>query len=369
MNEDEQDTRAIQPATLTVDSRITRGSERMTTHDIIEHLHIVQDVLRSAMKPDVHYGVIPGTGGKPSLLKPGAEMLGLLFRLRPEFAITRHDLGNGHREYDVRCTLYHINTGQSCGEGVASCSTMESRYRYRQGERTCPSCGEKTIIKGKEEFGGGWLCYAKKGGCGAKWDDGAVEIEGQKVGRIPNPDIADVYNTCLKIAKKRAHVDAMLTATSASDTFTQDIEDLQDYLVDSIPKTAAKQQQAHPAPAPAKQQQEEPRAQKPAAQPAPTKPQSPPATRRFVTAINAVTHSSGKKADGSPWTRHVVATAVGKFATFSNDIGSTAEANVNKQAAFTVVKDGSSEKIAKLEIVEQQTEQQDNIDMQDDPTF
>ena len=39
-----------------------------------------------------------------------------------------------------------------------------------------------------------------------------------------NPDIADVYNTVLKMAKKRAHIDAILTATGASDIFTQDYE-------------------------------------------------------------------------------------------------------------------------------------------------
>ena len=37
----------------------------------------------------------------------------------------------------------------------------------------CPECGQPTIIKGKEEFGGGWLCWKKEGisgGCGAKFD-------------------------------------------------------------------------------------------------------------------------------------------------------------------------------------------------------
>jgi len=36
----------------------------------------------------------------------------------------------------------------------------------------CPECGEgKAVIKGKEEYGGGWVCFAKKGGCGFKWQD------------------------------------------------------------------------------------------------------------------------------------------------------------------------------------------------------
>ena len=35
----------------------------------------------------------------------------------------------------------------------------------------CPECGKPAIIKGKPEYGGGWLCYKKKDGCGAKWSD------------------------------------------------------------------------------------------------------------------------------------------------------------------------------------------------------
>jgi hypothetical protein len=40
---------------------------------------------------------------------------------------------------------------------------------------------------------------------------------------VENADIADVYNTVLKMAKKRAHIDATLTATGAADMFTQDL--------------------------------------------------------------------------------------------------------------------------------------------------
>jgi len=43
-----------------------------------------------------------------------------------------------------------------------------------------------------------------------------------------------VANTILKMAKKRAQVDAVITATAASDIFTQDIEDLPDEVVAEI---------------------------------------------------------------------------------------------------------------------------------------
>ena len=82
-----------------------------------------------------------------------------------------------------------------------------------------PVCGAATIIRGKAEYGGGWLCFSKKGGCGAKYSDGDFRIEGQETGRVPNPDIADVVNTILKMAKKRALIDAVLNTVGAISVF------------------------------------------------------------------------------------------------------------------------------------------------------
>ena len=73
--------------------------------------------------------------------------------------------------------------------------------------------------------------------------------KGQRV-EFDNP--ADYYNTVLKMAKKRAHVDAILTATAASDCFTQDVEDTQ-------------REKQRPAGRPAPQRREEP--EQPAAEP------------------------------------------------------------------------------------------------------
>jgi len=193
---------------------------------LVEQVRTIQEVMQSVMKPGEHYGVIPGTK-KETLLKPGAEKLCLTFRLAPSYSVETVPLDGGHREQIVTCTLTHIETGRVFGEGLGSCSTMESKYRWRQAQRKCPGCEKDgTIIKGKREYGGGWLCFAKKGGCGGKWPDGAREIESQSTDKVENPDIADCYNTVLKMSKKRAHVDAVLTATGASDIFAQDLEDL-----------------------------------------------------------------------------------------------------------------------------------------------
>ena len=211
-------------ALATTQSSLARRDE-LTIEDMVAQVQKVQQVMAKVMKEGEHYGVIPGTGSKPSLLKPGAEKLCLLFRLAPAYT-AREAVDGKHLTIESTCALTHIPTGELWGAGMGSCSTKESKYAYRQGKRLCPKCDKDTIIKGKPEYGGGWLCFAKKGGCGEKWAAGAVEIEGQSLERVANEDLADQYNTVLKMANKRALVAAVLNVTAASDIFTQDLEDM-----------------------------------------------------------------------------------------------------------------------------------------------
>jgi hypothetical protein len=204
----------------------------LSVGDLVAQVSKIQQVMSAVMKENLHYGKIPGCGDKPTLLKPGAEKLALLFRLCPTFDVTLTEFPGGHREYRVLCTLTHIPTGAMIAQGVGSGSTMEAKYRYRGGERKCPECGKPTIKKskfpprGKPNEEPGFYCYEKIGGCGKEFAVTDKEITGQSTGRTENPDIADTFNTVLKMAKKRAQVDATLSATGASDIFAQDLEDL-----------------------------------------------------------------------------------------------------------------------------------------------
>jgi len=217
--------------------------DAMTPATVVAQVQLIQMVMEKVMKKDEHYGVIPGCGAKPSLLKAGAEKLSLTFRLAPSYDVTPKDLPNGHREYYVKCTLTHIPTDKVFGQGVGTCSTMEGKYRFRKGELLCPDCGKATIIKGKQEFGGGWVCYGKKGGCGKKWTDKDNPFGGVSADRVEHDNPADHFNTVLKMAKKRAHVDSVLTATAASDIFTQDVEDMPEVItVEKVATNKAKQE-------------------------------------------------------------------------------------------------------------------------------
>jgi hypothetical protein len=217
----------------------------LSAPQIREQVNLIQSIMKDVMQEGQHYGVIPGCGDKPSLLKPGAEKLMFTFRLvaDPEVEVFElfHPTVAGHREYRVKVRISSMH-GVYMGGGVGSCSTMEGKYRFRKADLLCPDCGKPAIIKGKEEFGGGWICYAKKGGCGKKWTDKDNPFQGVNTDRAEHDNPADYYNTCEKMAKKRALVDATLTVTAASDIFTQDIEEM----VEVIPaaKVAAEKKES-----------------------------------------------------------------------------------------------------------------------------
>lgn len=159
---------------------VQHGNASLSLRQITDRVNIVHQVLDKVMKKGTHYGTVPGCGAKMVLLKPGADVLAMTFRLVPQFKVEKMDMENGHREYDVTCTMYGPD-GSMLGQGVGSGSTMEKKYRYR-------------------------------------W-----EGEGARRAKIENEDIADTYNTVLKMAKKRAQIDATLTVTGAADMFTQDL--------------------------------------------------------------------------------------------------------------------------------------------------
>lgn len=206
-------------------------SDTFTPQDIVRQVTSIQEVMAAVMKDGEHYGKIPGCGDKPALLQPGAQVLAFMFRLAPSFDIETHDLANLHREYLVRCSLVAITTGQVVGMGIGSCSTMESKYRYRN-IADFELTGEPIPQDSKEK-----KAEYRRQGFGMKKVEGVWEwVHFKDSAKTENPDIADTYNTVLKMASKRAFVHAVLNATAASDMFTQDIEDLPAADITPVPR-------------------------------------------------------------------------------------------------------------------------------------
>ena len=214
-------------ATVAPEQQLDRR-DFLTAVQVHDRMALIKDCLKTAMVKGIDYGLIPGCGDRPTLLKPGAEKVLVMFRLRPVIGpndIIVKELGNGYREYTVYTHVLNSD-GEEVATGVGSCSGHETKYRYRKGSRKCPACGKESIIAGKAEYGGGWLCFAKKGGCGAKFKPGDKTIEGQEVGMVENPDPADQWNTQLKMAVKRSGIAGAISATACSSLFNQDLDNI-----------------------------------------------------------------------------------------------------------------------------------------------
>jgi len=176
------------------------------------------------------FGVIPGTK-KNVLLLPGAEKIALMFQFSPSYQLTHTDLPGGHRECFAVCTLTHAPTGRIIGQMSGSASTMEAKHRYRGASgKTCPKCGAMSCKASKKDYGGGYYCDSKAGGCGERFKPGSEEckaLDELPTTRQENLDPADQWNTVVKIAQKRAYTGAVKCASAASELFTVEMEDAQ----------------------------------------------------------------------------------------------------------------------------------------------
>lgn len=213
--------------------------------DLVKRLTVIKQAMDTAMERDVDYGVIPGTKN-PTLLKPGAEKLAVLFQFDCQTTHSERWGPGDHLTVVARTVVFHAPTGARLGSGEGLCSTRESKYAHRFAGLKCPECSQETVRKSRPRpdgsGGDGWYCWANpnrgSNGCGATFPDGDTRITGQKPGKVDNPDLPDSWNTAIKMARKRALVDAVLVTTSASAIFTQDAEDLPD---DQVAAQAAQQ--------------------------------------------------------------------------------------------------------------------------------
>ena len=192
----------------------TYGGRSMTAADVQAQVNLMQDVMRKTMFDGTHYGKIPGTQSV-SLYKAGAEKLMATFRLAadPETEDLSRD---GEIHYRVKVRMLSAS-GQFLGAGIGECSSREDKYAWRA--MVCQEEFDATPENRRR------VKFAKYSG----------RVEQKKQVRT-NP--SDVANTILKMAKKRAQVDAVITVTAATDIFTQDIEDLPDELRDQVAEDA-----------------------------------------------------------------------------------------------------------------------------------
>lgn len=176
----------------------------LSANEIVAQVQLIQQVMKAVMKDGTHFGTIPGTD-KPSLYKAGAEKILSTFRIAIEPVVT--DLSTADEvRFRVEARATHMGTGAYLGSGVGECSSAEEKYAWR-----AVACDEEWDATPEDRRR---VKYRKGRG------DDVVAL--RQVRTVP----ADVANTVLKMAKKRALVDGTLTITAASDVFAQDLEDL-----------------------------------------------------------------------------------------------------------------------------------------------
>ncbi|MBM7704185.1 hypothetical protein [Metabacillus iocasae] len=136
-----------------------------------ERIDLLEQFVKEMMKKGLDYGMIEGFR-KPTLLKPGAEKLCDIFGFSKHVDIINRmeNWEKGIFAYEVKVTLVSKQTGYMEAEGIGTCNNKEQPFI--------------------------------------------------------DQDPFSLVNTLLKMAKKRALIDAVLSATRASGLFTQDIEDL-----------------------------------------------------------------------------------------------------------------------------------------------
>lgn len=261
-------------------------------------LAVIQDVMRNVMKVDQDYGVIPGTD-KPTLYKPGAEKLCVTFRLSagkpaidavPDYA--------GDIRYRVEVPIMAPD-GAVIAVGVGECSTGEEKYRWRR-----PVHENEFLATPEDQRREKWTRS------GDVWRQVRVSP-------------ADVANTVLKMAHKRAYVHAVIMATAAGAIFTQDVEDL--------PEGVAQDER-----------EARPKVQEPQRKAAPTAPAGSGSTKAL--GIRGVTEKRGENEKG-PWTLYGIVADDGKtYKTFDAEIARLARdakaSNARLEITFTESKFG-----------------------------
>jgi hypothetical protein len=279
----------------------------VTANEIRAQVNRIQEVMAAVMKNGVHYGKVPGCGDKPALFKPGAEKILATFQIAVDPQVESET--RTEDEYTVRIrAVATAPNGRCLGAAVGEASSNEEKYRWRKA--VCEEEYDETPADRRR------LAFKK-------WDGKIQRIQQVRV------NVADVSNTILKMAVKRAEVAVCLQVTAASDVFAQDIEDLPpevaaDLQGDVKPPIKApmpKAQAPAPAPAPATANAE-PKAPVPAPDP-----DRAAKTGEFEvnTTFAEVKTKEGQSAKG-PWCRYFVKAEDGEFySTFSFTLGKKME--------------------------------------------
>ncbi len=291
--------------------------EALTAPQIKAQIQRIQEIMKAAMEKDVHYGVIPGTT-KPTLYKPGSEKIlsTFLIGVEPE----TDDLSTFDEiRYRVKAKGFSQKTGALLGVGVGECSSNEEKYKWRK-----PVCDEEFNETPEDR---------KR----VKWFKGYGDKPYQLKQIRTNP--ADVANTILKMAKKRAQIDMTLTVTAASDIFEQDLEDIPEETRESL--TGNGKAAKPPIQQPGRKSE--------------AKTETATSDNKITLMVEDVRKQTGtNKQTGKPWTKFIVKANEKEYGTFSETFAQIAKDSMQSvvpvEIVFTTNKFGND--ITAIQVVE-----------------
>lgn len=251
------------PPAITLDPRDLLPVK--TAQEMARHLERLQDLKDTAMVEGYHYGP-PFPGSDKSVLhKPGMELILGFFGLHTkpviEHVIRQFERTPPFLMYEIRSHIVINGTEIVIAQGLGSANTYEVKYRWRNvprelvppdldlnqlettgGEISEPDWVIERLIdngitsyhtEGKygkpENYWQKWQQALENGAfkTGARkkrnGDDMGIYIRDETLYRVPNDAIYDAFNTVLKMAEKRADMDATLKL-GASALFSQDEE-------------------------------------------------------------------------------------------------------------------------------------------------
>jgi hypothetical protein len=252
--------------------------EIMPIAAIQQNIARVQLLKQEVLREGVDFGVIPGTP-KPSLYKPGAEIVNLMFGVSvdPDPLAFREEEGvddTGRPFYRVTVRqVFKTRTGLFLGASYGSASSLEEKYKWRR------ATGPKEFAATVE----GWKrSKFKRGKNNTEYEEPQVRTE-----------VDDIRNTILQMAMKRSEVSGTKRVHALSGMFGQDLEDLPAEIRDSIVDGEVVSREASAPPPPAAHRKSQQHGQAPGDAPPPREdtgkqPSAPPppaATRSTVTVV------------------------------------------------------------------------------------
>jgi hypothetical protein len=207
----------------TTEALAVQEPRALTAAEHRAHVNLIQQVMAEVMKEGTHFGKIPGTD-KPSLWKPGAEILGTTFHIAVDPQVEADLSTDDVIRYRIRAAATSQNSGAFLGAGLGECSSNEEKYKWRAA--VCTEEFDETPVDRRRR----------------KWKRAEQSYAVNQVRTEP----ADIANTVLKMAVKRAAIAVILQVTAASDCFTQDIEDLPEEIQNEVAGEGQPRAERHP---------------------------------------------------------------------------------------------------------------------------